>query len=433
MIWGVVAYAAILVSVAAGLSSLYRSSRDRLDEALGKRLLAVATTTTQLVDGSLLDPWSLDPEPSLDFLWLTSRIQQIRRSNDLAEITLCDTSGFVLISASGRLDKGELDVFWDLDRPAVSLAQQGFPSASRLYRNGSLYQKSAHAPVFDGRGRTVGILTVEGDADFFDTLTTLRTGALITGAAVLILLAVLGLLLHRVTLALERYRLASLRQENLAAMGRMTAGIAHEIRNPLGIIRGSGQHLERVLGDHGLEDPATGFITEEVDRLDQVLTGYLAFGTDTTSETETVDLARLARRTLAMLADDLAPVVVAIDEPLAEATCQGDPRRLQQVVLNLLLNARDAMPDGGIITLALSADSQDLSLQIRDEGPGLPIADPNKLFEPFWTTKEKGSGLGLAVSRRIAQEHHGRLELANRIDQSGTVATLTLPRTRKEA
>ncbi len=117
-------------------------------------------------------------------------------------------------------------------------------------------------------------------------------------------------------------------------------------------------------------------------------------------------------------------------ETLIEAPVYGDHRRLQQVLLNLLMNARDAMPDGGVIVLDLSlaqGTKQEAELKIIDEGSGLQGVGKEKLFEPFWTSKEKGSGLGLAMSRRIVEDMGGRLELHERKSSTGVVALIALP------
>ncbi len=429
MLWAVGAYAGILVVVVAGLLLLYRGARDRLDDALGMRLQGVATTAAQLVDGDRIVDWSFDPVSSTDLLWLTSRLEVIHRDNDLAEIALCDTAAFVLVSTSKRVAWGDQNVFWDTDRGAVDVASKGFPAVSRLYRSGRLFQKSAHAPIVDRHGNVVAVLTVEGNADFFDALATLRQGALATSAAVLVFLAVMGWVLWRIHRSLERAREDLARQEKLAAMGRMTAGIAHEIRNPLGIIRGAGQHLQRLLRDHGIEDETAAFIPEEVDRLDRILTGYLDFGADSDGKTETFDLPPLIRRTVQLLDAELGEtgVTVEIETPSCATPCVGDPRRLQQVLMNLLLNARDAMPGGGEISMAVTAPGETLQVSVSDRGAGLGDTPVEKLFEPFWTSKTQGSGLGLAVSRQIVREHGGELTLADRTDGPGCVAVITLP------
>jgi two-component system OmpR family sensor kinase len=427
--WAAGAYAGILAVVLGGLLLLYRGARERLDEALGLRLHAAATTAAYLVDGDAVTEWAFDPKPPADLVWLGTRLEQIRRRNDLAEITLCDADGFVLYSTSGRVDRGEPNIFWDTDRDAVATAKQGATAVTHLYRSGDLYQKSAHAPVLDSRGRTAAVLTVEGNADFFDVLATLRRGTTATVAVVMVFLGVMGWLLLTIHRSLERARRDLERQERLAAMGRMTAGIAHEIRNPLGIIRGAGQHLQRVLRDHGVEDETVDFIPEEVDRLDRILTGYLDFGTGGAGAAETVDLTRLVRRTVQLVDAELCEtgVTIAVDEPLPAVLAKGDPRRLQQVLLNLVLNARDAMPDGGPVTVTIRPDGDTVRVVVLDAGHGLGDTSGERLFEPFYTTRPRGSGLGLAVSRRIAREHGGDLELADRTGGRGCAATLSLP------
>jgi len=426
---GILAYLAVLLAVAGGLVLLHRTSRDRLDDALGERLRAVATTCAHIVDGDSLRVWSFESTETLDYLWLRSRLQQIRRENDLGEVVICDPTGHVVISVGDRIEKGERNVFWALDRGSVDLARNGFPAVSRLYRSGDIYQKSAHVPIFDSDGELAAVLSVEADAGFLEALAVLRRGAVFTGAAVLIFLSLVGFLIWRLQRSAASYRASVMRQENLAAMGRMTAGIAHEIRNPLTIIRGSALHLVDRLREAGIQDETAAFIPEEVDRLDGILRRYLAFGRDEAADLEKVDLAVLTRRSCRLAENELAAAGVTIEvrsagEPLL---IDGDSPRLQQVVLNLLLNARNAMPDGGLLTVVLARDRSDVVLRLIDEGTGLGGRDPETLFEPFVTTNEKGSGLGLAVVRRIAVEHGGTVSLAERPDRRGAVAELRLP------
>lgn len=429
LLWSALAYLGVLVATAAGLGLLYRTSRTSLDLALGQRLQAAATAAMHLVDGDAVATWAFDPQESTDLIWLTSRLEQIQADNDLAEITLCDHDGYVLSSAGGRLERHTENVFWDLDRPAVELARAGVASVSRLYRSGDLYQKSAHAPVLDRHGQVVAVLTVEGNADFFQALRQLRHGAWLTIAAVLLFLAAMGALLLAIHRSLERTRASLARQEQLAAMGRMTAGIAHEIRNPLGIIRGSAQHLQRVLRDQGLDDEVAAFIPDEVDRLDRILSGYLAFGRDDTGQAGLVDLDTIMRRTARLLRDELAAdgITLELAPSPPDSRVLADAPRLQQVMLNLLLNARDASPSGSVVDMAVDAQDDEVVLMVADRGRGLDPSQLARAFDPFWTTKDKGSGLGLAVSRRIARDHGGDLTLTRREPGPGCVATLSLP------
>ena len=187
------------------------------------------------------------------------------------------------------------------------------------------------------------------------------------------------------------------------------------------------QHLEQRLKLAGIDDPMAGFIPEEVDRLDRILSGYLSFGRGGETEHERLDLAEVVQRTVGNLREEFARQGVAITVTAAELPVRGDRQRLQQVLLNLLLNSRDAMPDGGAIAIEGSAGGHTVTLTVTDEGSGLGDHDPEQLFTAFETGKEKGSGLGLAVSRQIAEAHRGTLTLRARTDRAGAVATLTLP------
>jgi two-component system sensor histidine kinase HydH len=438
--WAAVSYALILLAVFLGLRHLYDSSREKLDEAMGQRLLGVARSVAALCDGELVMLATLSDSSGLAYLdELAAVCGGLQQAESLAEITLSDpVDGRVLMSTSAALRPGEMNAFLALDPGAVAAARSGVAAAGPLYRaphSPDTFQKSAHAPVFHYSAEgpyPVGLLTVSGSPDFFVALERLRRAAWLTAAVVLAVMAGLGVVLQRILVALERTREAVRRQENLAAMGRMTAGIAHEIRNPLGIIRGAGQHLERVLADAGLEDEVAAFIPEEVDRLDRILSGYLAFGTEQAAPAEDFELAACLRRGVRLMADELRATGVSVEGPDVGDPwrVRGDPRRLQQVCLNLLLNARDAMPEGGRVhlALALSRDETQVVVTVTDEGPGLGGVDRQRLFEPFWTTREKGSGLGLAISRRIVEDMGGTLELCDRGDRRGAEARLSLPR-----
>jgi len=431
ILWAILAYAIIIAAVSWGLVSLYTASHDRLDQALGDRLVAVATTLATLVDA---DRIYIEGPEGETLEALGPRLKSIAQSTSLADITLSKPNHLVLFSTAENLKPGQMNDFWQLDAPAADKALTGTAAAGPLYRDGDLLQKSAHAPVLafnksTGQSQVVAVVTVSGEPRFFDSLRRLRRGAGYTGGAVLVVLVLMGVLLYRLNLSLERYRASILRQENLAAMGRMTTGIAHEIRNPLGIIRGAGQHLQRVLADAGLQDDVADFIPEEVDRLDHILAGYLAFGSDGPVADERFDLARIVQRTVGMAVEELGRTGVKLDPPpdLAETWVKGDPRRMQQVVLNLLLNARDAMPDGGAVAVALMARNGQATLTVTDTGHGLGGHTAEDIFTPFWTSKEKGSGLGLAMSRGIIEAMGGTLDLVDRPDGPGAVATVTLP------
>lgn len=437
LVWAAVAYAVIIVAVAVGLGRLYNGASRRLDEALGQRLLAVAGTLAEMTDAEAILSATFGDTTSEYYLeTLLENYTTLAERNHLAEITLTNpVDEVVILTTSGSLVAGQTNDFWSLDPGAVETASLGSAAVTRLYELGGrdgLKQKSAYAPIVkytaDG-SYVVAVVTVSGNPGFFDTLAELKRAALFTGLLVLLVLVLMGVFLSRISVALTGYRASLLRRENLVTMGRLTKGIAHEIRNPLGIIRGAGEHLQRVLADHGIDDEVAGFIPEEVDRLNHILTGYLDFGSDNEAGDEIFEVELVLRRTVELVGDEMGQtgVAVAMDPLPAVINVVGDARRWQQVCLNLLLNARDAMPDGGVVRVVVVDSERRVRVKFIDEGVGLPKSGHDRIFEPFWTSKEKGSGLGLAMSRQIMDDMGGGLTLRNRDSGPGVEAELWLP------
>jgi signal transduction histidine kinase len=233
-----------------------------------------------------------------------------------------------------------------------------------------------------------------------------------SAALSVLVLAGLGLTFARMQGSLQRAEAAVQRSETLAAMGRMAAGIAHEIRNPLGIIKATAARLRKLHDDPAHPDERFGYIEDEVDRLNGILTGYLQFARDEPSVLQALDLVPLVERGVRLAKPELeaAGVDLVLELPPA-CRIHGDPQRLQQVILNVVLNAAQAMPQGGRLRVQLHEESDTARLAFTDTGPGFEPAVLARLFEPFVTTKEKGSGLGLAVARRIIAQHSGSIRV----------------------
>ncbi len=433
LLWAALACAVLVAAVTLGLLGLHRAAERRLDEALGQRLLAVANALALSIDADRVQDLALGGD---SWAWADSlqhRWRRLAEASDLAEISLVNPEGRLLLTTAANLQVGATSDYWSLDEAAVgTVCVEMTAVALPTSRVGDIYQAAAHAPVVSDDpavGPVVhAVVTVRGNPDFYDALDALRRGAVLTLAIVLAVLGLVATVLVGLEASVRRARASLVEQESLAAMGRMTAGIAHEIRNPLGIIRGAGQHLQRVLGEAGISDEVAGFIPEEVDRLDRILTGYLAFGRDAETVPEVFAFDGALRRSVQLVTSELLASGVQVELPPQGNALQvrGDPRRLQQVVLNLLLNARDAMPRGGAISLAVAPGNAELTLTVSDEGEGLGAA-PEQCFVPFWTTKEKGGGLGLSLSRRIVEAMGGSLTLGDRTDRAGAVAVLRLP------
>jgi PAS domain S-box-containing protein len=220
--------------------------------------------------------------------------------------------------------------------------------------------------------------------------------------------------------------------EALSAMGSLALGLAHEIRNPLNAAVLQLHLLGRAIDRLDVEARTSmkrrvSIVDVEIKRLERLLTEFLELARPRGIQVSAVDLARLVEGVVALEGETLAlqgVSVVQIFEPCAPAA--GDPEKLKQVLLNLIVNARDAMADGGQLTVSVGGGDEP-SLEIGDTGPGMEPAVLDNVFDAFFTTKEAGTGLGLAIVRKIVDQHRGEI----RIDSApgkGTRVLVRLPR-----
>jgi signal transduction histidine kinase len=249
----------------------------------------------------------------------------------------------------------------------------------------------------------------------------------------------------QLAITIENSRLFGLLRERdrLAALGEMSAGLAHEIRNPLAAIKGAAQELDpgRIGGDDG---ELMQIIIDEVNRLNSVVSEFLDYARPFRGTFVALSVNDAVKRTAQLMQHDLksggsdVEIVLELSDELPDVN--GDAERLQQVLINLILNAADAMKRHGRITLSTrkSADMTDAALwtlkeprqfveiRVRDEGPGIagPLLD--QIFIPFFTTKARGTGLGLALCQRIVQHHGGNIEVRS-VEGQGATFVIRLP------
>ncbi len=232
------------------------------------------------------------------------------------------------------------------------------------------------------------------------------------------------------------------RGETLAAAGQMAVGLAHEIRNPLSAIRGAVQLMQRELGDEARWGEYTAVLLKEVTRVNSIIEMLLDLGRPVTLRAVPLNVHQLLERVALLLEEEAASLGVQFvrryDPSLPPILADED--RIVQVFHNLVRNAIEAMPGGGRLTLVTRLSMNPLfakvdlgqgqkslaEIQIADEGPGIPEATRDKLFTPFFTTKDRGMGLGLALCHRIVEEHKGAIQVTSEPGR-GTAVSCFLP------
>lgn len=225
--------------------------------------------------------------------------------------------------------------------------------------------------------------------------------------------------------------------EKMAALGRLSATLSHELRNPLSGLKGASQLLARKMDKEDERKQFVNLILEEIERLDGIVEDLLNFARPGKINFESVALNQLIDDILLLHSEDFNSRKINIRKRLSKLpVVLADRDKIKQVLVNIILNARDAMPDGGELLVSSGvitheSESKDIvSLQFKDNGKGIPGEVINQIYEPFYTTKPDGVGLGLAVCKSIIEEHGGRIFIRsyNENDgRSGTVVTIEMP------
>jgi len=217
------------------------------------------------------------------------------------------------------------------------------------------------------------------------------------------------------------------RAERLFALGQLAAGMAHEVRNPLASIAGAAGILQRNLRLESSQAECLTIIQRECQRLNGLVTHFLEFARPRPPEYQTVEIAGLFHSVLDLAGHAVAGKAIRFQTevgPVESLEC--DPELLKQVLLNLVINSIQAMPEGGEVLLAANPKDNRVVIQVTDNGCGIEALDRDRIFDPFFTTKETGTGLGLSVAHKIVEQHGGFLTAANN-PAGGMTFTVVLP------
>jgi signal transduction histidine kinase len=219
-----------------------------------------------------------------------------------------------------------------------------------------------------------------------------------------------------------------IRADRLAAMGELTAGVAHEVRNPLGVIRATVQLLEDAECDPARISEAAEIIKQEIDRLDKVIKALLDFGRPSTPTLVEVDIDSVLDDVVLFTKRFATQSDVVIERSSASSLppVLADPDQLKQVFLNLVTNAVQAMEvAGGRIWITERSEGDFVEVEVADNGPGIPPEELGKVFDPFYSKRAGGTGLGLTIVHRIVDEHGGHIEVESSAE--GTTFKVSLP------
>lgn len=437
-----------------------------LEKEMGRRLVGLARSAVAEIEPEQVFLFMPGDETSRAYRALSDKLGRLAQANDVQRIYVVDVEQRVIFNTERDSAIGEKMYHLAGHRVELKRVRQLRAVDSALFKgiDGKLY-KAGYAPlVLDGE--VVGTVGVDADVRFFDQLHTLRRNLVLISLVGLLAFAVTGVAFaRRLTAPLRRLALGARRigegdyetpvaeptgdeigllAETLNDMRQriverdrelqmMQRGIAHEVRNPLG-----GMELYcGILREELTERPDlmrhVDKIQREIDGLEQVVNEFLDFTKHHVPDARRVNLpdyvAELMLFYAGMCERQGITLVKEIQPELNEATF--DPDLVRRALHNLLLNAVQAMPDGGTLNFSVCRSARDLEIRIADTGKGIDAGQAKNIFTPFFTTKEKGTGLGLPFARKITDSHGGSLELQSRPGE-GTGIVLRLPQPERE-
>lgn len=422
-----------------------RTSRKLLDVELGKRLEGTAQIAALLVRPEQVRALTAGVRDSaaavvdsvsnfviqMDAIEASDRVREswsrLAVGAEASNILLLDPSTRVLLRLKEPFSF-ERDVL-TLDRAALTRAYIGEAAHSPLYEKDRQYLRSGYAPVVDDEGGVLGAVVVEGGSSAFRPLEAIRTSLLVAAVLASVLIVVIGLAYVRMVGHLNRIEENLRHTDLLASVGQVAAGVAHEIRNPLAVLRGASQRLQKHENlNQAQRAELLAMIDEEVGRMGTVVQTFLDLSRRPKGEDVLFELKPVLDRSLEILRVELdrSKVTVEYDWEAPQMSMEGDPHAMHHVFLNLALNARDVMPSGGLLRVKVKARKGEARILFEDTGPGVPKGLRTKIFEPFYTTRATGTGLGLAFVDRIVTEHGGSVTVGS-APAGGALFEIRLP------
>jgi signal transduction histidine kinase len=416
-----------------------------LEKELGGRLVALAKVTAQIAEktAAVWPVTSLQPgdEESRRMNDLRQELLPVVDIVGLSRVVIFNQQYEVYFDSRNELSIGQEYVRLRFDASEITQAVDGEPSSAKLFTeaDGQPF-KAAYAPLREGN-QIRAIVGVEGSAESLQAVSETRRVLWTIGAIGLIVAAISGVFFARqITQPLERLRraaaaigagqaptslkvtgseevtfLAHTMDEMRQAIARreqnlrmMLAGVAHEIRNPLGGIELFAGLLEKDVPE--TLRPQVQKILQEVRHLNFIVQDFLEYARPEESQRRRIELTALVNEVREALGESANGVEWKIEFPDGLAV-EADYNQIRRMLLNLLRNAIEAMNGKGTIRLVAQEQNLRVAISIYDTGPGVPAELTEKIFEPFFTTKSQGSGLGLALVQRLAEQNDGRVEL----------------------
>jgi signal transduction histidine kinase len=412
--------------------------KDSKELDLGQRLRGIGETAASVrLNGQiflLLERAATAEEYNEDLLGefqtLQKSLKDLKDKNGLRSVLMIDVEKQVLVDAESEFSIGEEYPLLTLDKEEIEKAFSGSASATPLYRIGENPFKRCYVPLYNSQNEVTSVLRLEASRDYFNDILRVKKHIYWIGTIVVCLLILIAMLFYNLLKSLLKTEETLALADRLRSLGTLAAGFAHEIRNPLSIIRATAESISEELPGEAEQQSLLRSIVDETDRLNQLMTQFLQFAKPLPSDDKnpSCDIRKIIPSALSMLQKDFEkksiPLKVNLEADLPPLPM--DERSLRQILLNLVINAGEAIDSQGEIEVSARRKKNYIRIEVTDTGRGILEKSKTRVFDPFYTTKDKGTGLGLFVTRMLVERARGRIFISDN-SKKGTTVSLEIP------
>jgi len=386
------------------------------------RMENIIQISSKLFDAAYLTLIIPGDENDSQVIYYQQLLFDIKEKNDFQDIYIISPVQDLLIDVNPEFNIGKLNR--SIEPDLIKTALSGKIASSDIYTLGDHKFLTAAVPLIDETNSVTAILIAEAQAEFFSVIEEFNNGLLIFSLINALVILTVAFFLYRSLKNLIELQNQVKNQEHLVKLGEMAAAVAHEIRNPLGIIRGTNELISKKYGNK--EDEFFNYIPLELDRLNKLIHDFLSFARSKELKYEKIDLILLLDKIILGFKDN--PEII-IDTKIDDAAkiINTDIYALEQILLNVIQNSIQAIKSKGKIEVQTGLKSKkEICIQIKDSGIGIKPESLKNVFEPFFSTKENGSGLGLAISKRLIDQIGGLIKIESELNK-GTIVKVLLP------
>jgi signal transduction histidine kinase len=389
-------------------------------QQLKTQLSNLGSVSTRLINGEELEGLYPGDETNPVTLYYQQLLWEIKRSGNLENILIISLDKKLLIDYRIEYNIGDTLSTFPVNDAFFNQAILGQTPEPELIQSGGEYYLTSYTPIKNQViGNTVAVLILEAPANFFSTLQYFKSGIFyfgIGGLAVIIIFSGIIILSLRQLLRIEN-KLQE--QERLAQLGQMAAMVAHEIRNPLSIIKGSADVLQKKYSSENEE--LFTFIPDEIDRLNRLVNDFLQFARKRQLNFQNTNPNHLIQSTISQIKDNKIKLDLAENCPEIPL----DQDAFKQIILNIVDNGIKALNENGEIQIKTEIQNKFI-ITIEDNGKGMSPEMLKDIFKPFYSNRASGSGLGMTITKQLAEGMNGKINIKSKLNK-GTTVSLEFP------